>query len=335
MPQIDGYEGVVAPKKTPKRMLEVLGNEQDGYEVNINYSSLELMQTCMRKADYNLNQGWVSAESEALIFGSAVHKGIEVWYMHPRQQRLRVTPQCMDYQIDKSADLEHGESCARCAAVWAFKEEGDALRLLAPDNKRSIENGVDILNNYFDEYLQDSYEVVRMDDGTPMIECHAQHRIYDGWKLKINYHGTIDLVLRDTITGEICVTDHKTTWQLGQDFYNRLKPNHQYTGYVWLANRAFGLATNRFMINGIQVAKTKRGLARQFTSRNEEDFLELRNAVVFNVKKYLECMKDEVWPQNSPNPCTMYGGCGYRGVCDLPENMRPNALEASFQRREV
>lgn len=327
------YEGLVGQTKIPKRMLEV---KKDGHTtvVNINYSSLELMQTCMRKAHYNLNEGWVGPDSEALLFGTAMHKGIEVWYVHPRSQRARVSPICMDYQLGPAVDPAHGETCARCAAVDAFKESGEGLRMLAPDNKRSLENGVEILNNYFDEYLNDTYEVMRTEDGHPMIEIHAQHRIYTGHKLNINYHGTLDLVLKDTITGEICVVDHKTTWQLGKDFYNRLKPNHQYTGYVWLANKTLGLKTNRFLVNGIQVAKTKRALARQFTERNEEDFKELTAAVVFNVKKYLECGAENCWPQNAPNPCTMYGGCAYRGVCDLPEGMREHALSAEFQRRE-
>jgi hypothetical protein len=313
-------------------MLEVI---REGKEtiVNINYSSLELMQTCMRKAYYTLHEGWSGADSEALVFGSAIHKGIEVWYVQPRSQRNRVSSVCMDYQVSDLTNPEHGKTCARCMAVDAFRLEAAALACLGPENKRGVENGVDILNNYFDTYIDDPYEIVIGEDGNPLIECHAQAQIYRGFRLTINYHGTLDIVFRDTITGDMFVGDHKTTWQLGQEFYNRLKPNHQYTGYVWLANRQLGLTTGKFMINGIQVAKTKRALARQFTERNEEDFAELKNAVVYNVKNYLACIESGVFPQNSPNPCTMYGGCSFRSVCDLPASMRARGLELNFTNR--
>jgi len=332
MPVVN-YQGLLTSKKPPKRMLEVI---RDGKEtiVNINYSSLELMQTCMRKAKYSLLDNWAGPDSEALLFGSAIHKGIEVWYVQPRSQRKRVSTVCMDYQVLATTAPSHGETCARCMSVDAFRKDGEALALLGPENKRGIENGVEILNNYFDEYLDDPFEIVRSDDGNPMIEYHAQAQIYRGFRLTINYHGTLDIVFRDTITGDIFVADHKTTWQLGRDFYNRLKPNHQYTGYVWLGNKTLGLNSNRFMINGIQVAKTKRALARQFTERNEEDFEELKNAVVFNVKNYLACIDSGVFPQNSPNPCTMYGSCSFRGVCDLPANMREQSLNLNFTPRQ-
>lgn len=325
------YQGLKITRFKPKRMLEVF--EKDGRTtVNINYSSLEMMQTCMRKAQYGLAEGWRGPESEALVFGSAIHKGIEVWYVHPRSQRTRISAECMDYQVTPFTDNPHAETCARCSSIDAFRNAGEALELLPPDNKRSLENGVEIMNNYCDEYLEDPFEVMRTKEGKPMIEIHGEARMYEDEKLIINYHGTLDLVLKDAHTGDVFVVDHKTTWQLGKDFYNRLKPNHQYTGYVWLGNQVLGLTTNRFLINGIQVAKTKRALARQFTERSEEDFHELKSAVVYNVKNYLACMEKNMFPQNSPNPCTMYGGCTFRSVCDLPSSMRQQTLELSFER---
>jgi len=329
---IVNFQGIIPSNKPAKRMLEVR-KEGKNWIVHINYSSLELIQTCLKKAYYNLDQNWIGAETEALCFGTAAHKGLQVWYVQPRKQRTRISPVCMDYQIDPSASVNHAEICARCASIDAFRIAAHPLRMLPPDNKRSIENGIEVLNGYFDEYLNDPYEVIRLENGDKLVEYNAQALMHQGWRLKIFYHGALDLGLKNIVTGEQFITDHKTTTQLGKDFYNRIKPNHQYTGYVWLAQKDLHIDTNQFLVNGLQVAKTRRALARQFTERNQEDFDELRDAVVHNVERYLSAQDSGTFPQNAPNPCTMYGGCGYRGVCDLPQGMREQNLKMNYQRR--
>ncbi len=304
-------------------------------EVSINYSSLELIQTCPRKAYYSLKQGLEKdVIAEPLVFGSAVHKALEVWYCAPLENRIASSLICEDYQVDpQTVPPDHTQNCARCLAIDAFRESGEVLSALAFDDKRSLDNGTAILNAYFDEYHSDPFVVFSDEKGAYVEKC-VGHVIHEEPGLRIIFFGTLDLVLRDLITKELFIVDHKTTWALGSEFYNRIHPNFQYTGYVWLVRNALGLDVSRFMVNGIQVAKAKRGFARQFTERNDEHFEELRLAVVHNVKKYLEFEQSENWPQNTPNPCSMYGGCSFRPLCEAPKELRGAITEANYVRKD-
>lgn len=333
---------LVTPQVLPKRsankkqMLSVRTLSDGTIEVRINYSSLELIQTCLRKAYYSLKQGLEKDTiAEPLVFGSAVHKALEVWYCAPLGNKMASSLICEDYQCDPTTVAEgHAQRCARCLAINAFRESGKVLSGLVFDDKRSLDNGTAILNAYFDEYHSDPF-VVFSDETGPYVEKLVSHLIHEEPGLRIYLFGTLDLVLRDLVTKELFIVDHKTTWALGTEFYNRINPNFQYTGYVWLVRKALGLDVSRFMVNGIQVARMKRGFARQFTERNDEHFEELCLAVVYNVKKYLECEASESWPQNTPNPCSMYGGCSFRPLCEIPASLRGAVTEANYVQKNA
>lgn len=282
--------------------------------VFINYSSLELLQTCKRKAMYVLRDELKSTEeSPALSFGSGIHKGLEVWYTLPREQRK------------SSCNEDCTERCANCSAVAAFLRSTEASTAPVGDKRHPL-NGVRILRAYFAKFFDDPFEVMVGSDGLPLVEKSFEFTMVDEGHVKINYFGTIDAILRNTETGVTLVVDHKTTSSLGTEFYSRIKPNHQYTGYVMGAREVLGIDTELFLVNGLQVAKTKAECARQITTRTEEDFAELVSAVRFAVSDYLQCEAQDRWPQNAPNPCSMYGKCQFHDVCSAPAVLRPQIL---------
>lgn len=295
--------------------------------VKINNSSLDLIQTCKRKAYYALKKELSSTEeSLATVFGTAIHKGLESWYTSPKQLRKSKGSSCQD-DIGESS---HHADCARCASIFAFSRAASSLYVLDIGDKRHPYNGYRILHAYFDKYLDDPFEVYRDDTG-PFVERRFEFTLIDKPDLKVISFGTIDAVLKNVETNTILVCDHKTTSTLGADFYNRIKPNFQYTLYVMGVNKAFGIQTDLFLVNGLQVAKTKADLARQVTQRTESDFEEVTIATEWAVRDYLKCLETNVWPQTSPNPCTMYGGCQYRVLCEAPAIIRPQIEENMFR----
>jgi hypothetical protein len=311
------------PKKDTKEMLRVQyeeykfpsGNGHVRPVVYINNSSLDLIMTCPRKAYYLLERKLVSAEEAAAkIFGLAIHKGLQVYYGEPRETRN--TP----------GNIER--------AVLAF--EGAAMPLTTQvdvTDKRSPGNGARILEKYFKSYADDNYAIVRDEKGEPYVERRFEFVLVDTPDLKIILFGTIDVILQELTSKVIYVTDHKTTSALGTEFNNRVKPNHQYTGYVMGAQKAFGLKTNLFMVNGIQVAKTKIEFSRLITDRNEDDFAEFTQTVTHAVKLYLDCKAKNEWAMNAPNPCTMYGGCAYRILCSSAPSLREQMIPGLFNKQ--
>jgi len=311
----------------PKEMLSMT-TEGDQTHVKINFSSLDLIQTCPRKAYYTLVRKIRGGTSPALMFGTAVHKALESWYLTPLEQRIIPTNALDKAKLHLySSDRPFGpdSEVPMYNAIHEFIMHSDPN---VPDSdKRCQLNGIKILVEYFKRYKDDGLTVVSDSKG-PMVERRVEFPIHVSPDLKITYFGTVDVILENKQTGVVMVVDHKTTSALGSGFYNRVKPNHQYTGYVQGAQVDLGLDTNLFMINGLQVAKTKYDFARQVTERTEEDFEELKNAVLMNVRLFMTFHESGIWPQNAPQPCTMYGSCKFLKACEVPSNIRESVIRS-------
>ncbi len=283
-----------------KRMLE----QKDGV-FYINSSSVDLIQTCRRKAYYALERNLRGGdESEAQLFGTAIHRAMEAFYGAPVEggERQLTLEQFQDAFVD-------------CAS--------QTLAHLPDSDKRSIANGKKILEKYWDTYQNDPWRVV-VDASGPVVERSFELKLTPS----IRIHGQIDCLLENVETGEIVVCDHKTSSSLGSDFLNRIKPNIQFSIYAWAA-RQLGFRVNRVMVNGIQVAKTKVDLLRVFTSRMESDEEEMWAALSEAVELYRGCQKRGVWPQSSSS-CSNWGGCQYRDVCSLDAGFRETAIQQIY-----
>lgn len=318
----------VLPAADKKEMLSV---SHDGKRpvVRINYSSLEVIQTCKRKARYLLVDGLKSnTESEATLFGRAIHKGLEAWYVRGIEERRVPTAKC-------NGEVPGGTCpCPRCDAIRAFLLTAAPLEAVNLADKRHPSNGIRILDYYIRKYIDDPFEVLREPDGTPMVERRLEATLLDNPELKIILFGTVDVILKNVRDNIVLVTDHKTTSTLGVEFYKRIKPNPQYTAYIWLAQQSLGLTTNLFLVNGLQVAKTKVECVRQITSRDESDFWELKQSVWKAVLDFLDESKHGAWPQSAPNPCSMYGGCQYHMICEANPSIRPQIIRNLYQQKD-
>lgn len=329
------------PEQEPKEMLTVKKLLDGRQHVKINYSSYDLLNLCHRKAYYTLERKLINKrrQAPALTFGSAVHKALEIWYCSPLETRKRDTKACKDWQDNELQRLTiqtelhevqagHG-ACARCGSIYAFLEMAAPLNDLPAGDKRRPEMGLTILNNYFNTYLTDNFTVVN-DDLGPMTERMFSAELYQDKHCVIEYFGTVDVILKSSFSNQVYVCDHKTTTSLGSDFINRVYPNFQYTGYVWLV-RQNGLDASSYYVNGIQVAKTKQDLLRQPWTLNETDYAEFKNAIVNSVQHWLNSLRTQVFTQTAPNPCTQWGGCPYRDICITSPAIRENVIRVTYE----
>lgn len=317
---------------------EMLSVRKDGAQtiVKINSSSLSLIQTCPRKSFYSLHERWKSRTgSPPLVYGSAIHKAMEVFYSHTSKERE------IPVNFEESAEaMAHGDSAPErhflYDAISGFIAAAEPLRNLPDTDKRSIPSGVWVLSHYFKTYINDTY-VIHSDDNGPIVERSFSIPYYEDKNLKIELFGQIDFALRNELTGEVLPGDHKTSSQLGSEFFNRIKPNHQYTGYLIGAKETLGLDGEHFLVNGIQVKaipKTALGgppsFTRQITRRNEQDFAEFKDALIAAVRNYLRWSETGVWPIGVVDACANYGGCQYLDICSQPNELKQNILESKF-----
>lgn len=313
-------------------MLKISKLEDGRTRVEINFSSLSLINSCLRKSQYALIEGIKSnQEAEATLFGKAIHKALEHWYALPADLR-RLTSKELDMAdtlIGGPLGVPSEPYETSLDSINEFVKVMQPLRWMANEDKRSIHNGIKILKAYFDRYIDDGLEVYRDSKDQPMLEREVEFTMHEDSEKVVVFHGTIDMILYSPISGQIFVCDHKTTHALGTDFFNKIKPNHQYTGYVWAAREVLGIDTTHFLVNGIQVAKTKCEFARQPTERKEEDFIELKMAVLEAVDRLLNAVKTGRFPMNT-QVCSNFGACQYLPVCSAPAKLRDTVLKGLY-----
>lgn len=335
--EADFTESVLLPSRTGpvKEMLSVI-DADDWTKVKINSSSLSIIQECPRKAKYLLKDKWRgSVESPAQLFGTAIHKGLETFYSGKYEDRKMPLLETMEL-MSFGHKVDGEEEDLLLKATRAFVNKAQPLNQVPETDKRSIQSGVWLLYNYFKTYLNDPY-VVYSDDSGPFVERQFSFILWTEARLQIEYFGTIDLIMKNLDTGNIIVCDHKTTSVVGVDFFNRLKPNHQYTGYLMGADSCFNIKTDSFMVNCLQVKekpKTARGtppsFPRQITTRDNADKCEFMESVVYNVKNYLNMRDSGHWPIGHVNTCAMYSGCQFLNVCSAPPSLRNTILNNRF-----
>lgn len=337
-----GEAAVVVPRE-PKEMISIsrIGEKT---KVRINYSSMDVIQNCLRKAQLLLHEKWKPAEEgPATLFGSGVHKGFEVFYSgNPAERKVFPLETYESMSCGHTVPGEDSELTLK--AFRAFVNKVEPLSALPETDKRSPLNGAWIMWNYFKTFENDPY-VAMVDEKGPLCERSFSLTLHEDDELIIEYFGTIDVVLQHHVTKEILVCDHKTTSFLGfggTSYFDRARPAHQYSGYLLGAREVFGLDTNTFMVSIVEVKarpKTTKGqgpsFPRQLTTRDEADFAEFKDAVVYSVKAYLAATKTGLWPLGPINACESYGNCTYRTVCATPKGIRENVLNARFARENV
>lgn len=322
-------------------MLSVTQLPDGRTKVRMNSSSLSILQECWRKAKYLIVDQWASqTENPATIYGSAIHKAMEVFYLGDPAERI------FPFQYREKFELmAHGtrysdeEDLLLLRSVRAFLDAAEPLKSLPETDKRSMQTGIYLLENYFKTYLDDPLTALRDPAGIPYVERDFSFVAHEDSTHVIEWFGRIDLILENKSTGTIFVTDHKTTSVIGSDFYARLKPNAQYTGYLMGARKALGIDTDSFLVNGLQVKPkplTSRGtpphLIRQVTTRDELDYKEFTTLITDYASEFLRRCKTDQFPLGGVNACSMYGGCGLLNICSSPSSLRNNVLRARFSK---
>lgn len=336
-PDFGEVSTVVVPR-VPKEMISV-SRVGDKTKVRINYSSMDVIQSCLRKSYFLLEERWKPQdESVATVFGSAFHKALEVFYQGNPATRVLPKLEALEAMSFRPTPVSDKDGLLMRSAK-AFVEAAAPLSSLPDTDKHSIINGMWILHSYFKTYLDDPY-VALVDDQGPFVERSFSLVIHEDTSLIVELFGTIDVVLRHVKTGELLPADHKTVGFLGfggSSYYDREKPNHQYTAYLLGAREVFGIESDNFLVNIIEKkAKPKTDRAkgvsfpRQITSRNEDDFADFRESLVYVAKQYLEAQRTGVWPQGPIGACTAYGSCSYRQICSAPHSMKETILSAKF-----
>jgi hypothetical protein len=260
--------------------------------------------TCEKKYYWRIVRGLVLKEPKSLapFFGIAIHAALEEWYRNRKDDE----------------------------AIKAFASE--YVKWFDPkhDEERTPENGLVILKEYFNRYREDYLEVDK-----ELIEVGASAEVWPG---EVIYQGRIDLISK--WNGETVIVDHKTSAYPTSGFMV-LKPNNQFTGYVWLAREITGLDIKTVVVNmiGTKIKKRlKEGeeavvLMRDMTTREEKDFKEFQKGLLITVKRIKRCEEFNEWPMRT-HSCPSFQGCEYLDLCRGSDEAIPHLIKTFYQERK-
>lgn len=292
-------------------------------------------QTCPAKYDLRIRQGWTSrGKSAALGFGGALHAGIAQWY--------------------KTGNL--GQALLAIGEVWKDDQPVDDFR--------TKEKCITTMIEYSKQYPQESFQIVGLAEGNPMIEvpftielgrhvpfcgdwtdrdgtqhtgCGVMQHGFEntvcekcGTPLEyIEYGGIFDGLIE--FAHQVYIFEHKSTSMLGSTYFNQFKPNNQVCGYIWGAGELSGKKVVGAMVNAIGIYKvgaTK--FLREITSRSDAAIAEWKCNVQSTCAEIRFHERHGFWPLRTM-ACTLYGRCEFHDVHVLEhEAERAKRLENDY-----
>jgi hypothetical protein len=293
----------------------------------IDNTALTDYMACPRKFFYGmvLNRRRIGATPPALAFGTSWHAALEAHYKTGGDR----------YQVE--------------LAVMRSWQQHDR-----PDDHRTMQRVMTCYDQYMSHWGDHAADTSRNGrtvgfPENPMVEIPVEIAWPGGAH---PYTGKIDRIIE--INGLYYVEDHKTTSQLGAQYFQQYDPNNQMMGYAWLAQKLTGLRIAGVRINALGVLKTQTKLAREIVSYSKERLEEWGqnfNAWVLRLEHsyiaYQEAEKAEdgepllnsplllaAFPHNFMACSGKYGMCQYASVCSFQPARRGYVLETEFAEKE-
>lgn len=315
----------------------------DGDTLMIDNSSLEPFLTCPRLAQYTFTRGLKpTGERVPLIFGGIIHKILEARY--------------------RALTALHAQTPEVTQVMLAVAEREYAKWTPPEDEFRNYSCAVEFIRRYEEAYPFESFEVVRLPDGSPLIEypfalplgeieinrdVTYKDRTTGEIKtrflaiLKIVWIGRIDMAYRSQNGGGIYGMDHKTTAIMGSGFADQFMLSHQLHGYAWALQQLSGSPVEGVMINGLGIRKpTKTGKAFEFQRPvlmiQPELIAEWKQDCLHIISDFVEMCIRGYLPKHTVWCTGKFGLCSFHKVCTLPSaEQREIMLESGeYQKNE-
>jgi hypothetical protein len=203
-----------------------------------------------------------------------------------------------------------------------------------PDSQKSCESLLQAFDYYFvnwgletdvlKPYMNGDQPAVEFSFAVPIPECKHPVTGED-----ILYTGRFDM-LGELNSGGVFVVDEKTTKALGPTWSQQWDLRAQFTGYCWAAQE-YGYDVQGAIIRGISILKRSNGHAQAITYRPQWKIDLWRQQLIKDVQGMIDMWETGEWESNLDASCSLYGGCTYKPLCEVPNPER--WIEGNFERR--
>lgn len=276
-------------------------------------TSIKLAETCLRKYQYRMIQGWQPhRKSIHLIFGGHYATALEHFYKYLALGKSRDEAEMLIIRETLIAtwDHEHGEP-------WQ-----------SDHNTKTRENLIRTIVWYLDQFREDSCTTVHLSEGQPAVEYSFALPVDNGIVLA----GHLDRVVE--YAGAPYIQDQKTTGStITSRYFDGYDPDTQMSLYTFAGKAIFGIPIKGVMIDAAQIAVGFTRFERGFTFRDDGQLNEWYDGAMWHIEKARKATQENHFPQN-PSSCGNFGGCEFRHVCSRSPAVREQFLKADFSQQK-
>lgn len=277
-------------------------------------SMMAAFKSCPRKAELEYIQHWKARDlSVHLHAGKAYAEGLEkartAYFVdgHNPEDSMAIGLRALLTSYgDFECPSDSAKSAERMAGALEFyferypMETDSAVPMTLPGGKRGIEFS-----------FLEPIDLIHPETGDPIL-----------------YSGRMDMMV--DYEGMHLGEDDKTASQLGASWPRQWDLRSQFTGYVWGAARG-GIKLDGFLVRGVSILKSKYDTLQAITYRPQWQQDRWYEQLLRDGKRMMQAWESGYYDFNLDHACAEYGGCPFRGVCQM---QRPEPLLAMhFERR--
>ena len=288
-------------------------------------TSIKLAETCLRKYEYKMLQGWQpQRKSVHLLFGGWYATALENYHkavadgVSPEEAVCDVVHEALIATWEHEFDEETGEAIEGTGQPWQ-----------SDHNTKTRENLIRTIVWYLDHYADDSCKTVILSDGKAAVE-HSFKLPVDN---DIILAGHLDRLV--DYGGKTYVQDQKTTGStISPRYFEQYSPDTQMSLYTYAGQVIFGLPVKGVMIDGAQIAVGFTRFERGFTFRDDAQLNEWYDNAMHTIELARRATQEAYLPMN-PSACNNFGGCEFRNICSRSPTVRDQFLKADFTRGPI
>ena len=265
------------------------------------------------------------------------HSRIAAYMMCPEKYKKRYIERIVPKK--KAKPLALGSCMAEALATYREKDDHERAResfmktwvrdgrvldvSKEDDPLRSVERGLEILNEYMKTYPEDPEEFVHP-------EVRFEEEIMDG----VMFRGRIDGVIN--FEGDIAIDEDKTASRLGPFYFKQLGDSFQVKWYMAIAKRLglFELSKRkvpRCLMNVSYIHPTTFRFERQVAPKTNALLNESLERLKSWIRQIQLATEHGLFPKADSEICLKYGGCEYLPLRDASPSITASLMKHEYE----
>lgn len=282
-------------------------------------TSLSLAQTCPRKYQLKMIEGWQPRKKSVhLLFGGYYATALEHFY------KYRALGDTLDEALEKVVGEALEATWERPIQLEGVDPIGEGNPWDSGDNIKTRETLIRTIIWYVDQFADSAITILNDSEGKPLVERSFTLNVDHDFV----FAGHLDAGVE--YASAPYVMDQKTSKSTISSYYfEGFRPDIQMSMYTFAGRAIFKIPVKGVIIDAAQIAVGFSRFERGFTFRTDAELDEWYADMIILIERTRKMTQEGYFPMDR-TACGNYGGCEFRGVCSRDPAVRRNFLLADF-----